>query len=74
MQAKKKPKADINRNSFIYFQIGLIIVLGLSYLGIEWKFTKTESAPAYEIVVIDIEFEDIPVAQINELPLPPPVP
>lgn len=38
MISKKNPKADLNKNKMIFFQIGLIITLGISYIGIEWSF------------------------------------
>lgn len=74
MQVKKNPKADLSRNSFIYFQIGLIIVLSITYFGIEWKFTNVDTASNYDIVVPDIENEEIPVTEIKDLPPPPPPP
>ncbi|TRO66979.1 energy transducer TonB [Christiangramia sabulilitoris] len=74
MQVKNNPKADLSRNSFIFFQIGLIIILGIIYIGIEWKFVENDPSQAYEILMPEIEQEDIPVTAIKDLPPPPPPP
>lgn len=37
MELKKNPKKDLNRNSGMYFATGLLLVLMLSYVALEWK-------------------------------------
>lgn len=37
MEAKKNPSKDQNRKSVLYFAIGLVLVLALIYLALEWK-------------------------------------
>jgi len=37
MQLKKTPKADLTKNSSLYFAIGLASVLLFSWVAIEWK-------------------------------------
>lgn len=75
MLPKKNPKADLSRNSLIFFQIGLIIMLGISYLGIEWRF---DNRPQVDLEQLDVETErivDVPVTELREkLPPPPPPP
>ncbi|MDX1760978.1 MAG: energy transducer TonB [Christiangramia sp.] len=75
MTSKKNPRADLNRYKMIFFQIGLIITLGLTYIGIEWSF---DPATDYvdQKVQIDMEMtEDIPITEIKaDLPPPPPPP
>ncbi|APU69467.1 MAG: energy transducer TonB [Bacteroidota bacterium] len=75
MLPKKNPKADLSRNSLIFFQIGLIVMLGISYLAIEWHF---DSRPAVDLQQLDMETErivDVPVTELREkLPPPPPPP
>ncbi len=74
MQVRKNPEADLRRNSFIYFQIGMIIVLAITYFGIEWKFALSESSESYVINIPEDQMEEIPVTEIKELPPPPPPP
>ena len=72
MQPKKTPKADLNRNSFLHFVIGLTLVLFFSWRLIEWK-NYEKSSFAYETFHINpIEEEDIPI--IKEIKMPPPPP
>ena len=37
MQVKKNPKVDLNRNSGLYFVIGLTVVLFLTWRALEYK-------------------------------------
>lgn len=37
MLSKKNPEKDLNRKSVLYFVLGLLIVLALVYLALEWK-------------------------------------
>ena len=37
MKPKKNPKRDLNKNSGLYFVIGLLFVLLLTYVAFEWK-------------------------------------
>ena len=74
MQVKKNPKADLSRNSLIFFQIGLIIILAITYFGIEWKFQEETDSFSYEIAVPEFDMEDIPVTEIKDIPPPPPPP
>ena len=40
METKKAPKADLSKNSSLYFVIGLCLVLFFSWQAIEWKTYK----------------------------------
>lgn len=75
MKPKKNPSVDPKRNSFIYFQIGLVSVLLFTYLAIEMKTYEKE----IEILTsaIDDAFldEEVPMTQaLNQPPPPPPPP
>lgn len=37
MELKKNPKKDLNRNSGVYFVMGLFLVLMLTFVALEWK-------------------------------------
>ena len=41
MQIKKNPKADLSKNSNLYFAIGLAVILFISWRAIEWKTYNT---------------------------------
>lgn len=74
MVPKKNPKADLSKNSLIYFQIGLIIVLFLSYTAIEWNFKEKQN---YDLQHVEFTAEnsiDVPVTEMNRVPPPPPPP
>ena len=74
MQIKKNPKAALTKNSNLYFAIGLVIILFISWRAIEWK-TYDRSGYGYESLNIDDEDdEEIPITEQIKTPPPPPPP
>lgn len=74
MQIKKNPKADLTKNSNLYFAIGLAVILFISWRAIEWK-TYDRSGYGYEALNIDDDDdEDIPITEQIKTPPPPPPP
>lgn len=72
MEIKKNPKADVGRNSNLYFAVGLNVMLILTYIGLEHKTYDTE-ATKIDILMVEDQFdEDIPITTINIPPPPPP--
>lgn len=74
MEVKKNPKVDLSRGSLLFFQIGLILILGLTYLAIEWKSYERKNI---DIVQLDTDRqleEEIPITEMNTPPPPPPPP
>ncbi len=74
MQLKKNPKADLTKNSSLYFAIGLAVVLFISWQAIEWK-TYEKSGYGYEALNVDDEDdEEVPITEQLKTPPPPPPP
>ena len=74
MQLKKNPNADLNKNSSLYFAIGLAVVLFISWQAIEWK-TYEKSGYGYEALNVDDEDdEEVPITEQIKTPPPPPPP
>ncbi len=74
MQPKKNEKADLSKNSSLYFVIGLSLILLISWQAIEWK-TYDKSLYGYE--ALDVEEDDdeeIPITEQLKTPPPPPPP
>jgi len=72
MKLKKNPKANVGRNSSLYFAVGLNVMLVLTYLGLEHKTYEKESTKI-DLLMLDEQFdEDIPITTINIPPPPPP--
>lgn len=74
MEPKKNPKADVGKNSSLYFVIGLAAVLALVYGAMEWK--KYDKANDYDISmnVEDQLDEEVPMTEQIKTPPPPPPP
>lgn len=70
MQIKKYPHKNLNRNRMLYFQIGLALVLFISFISIEWKSYGKNPKP--EIVEVDIDYRDEPI--LVHLPVKAPKP
>ena len=74
MQPIKNTKVDLNKNSSLYFAIGLALVLFIIWRGIEWK-SYDKSAYLYESLnVVDDDDEEIPITEQIKTPPPPPPP
>jgi len=74
MEPKKNPKADLRKRSVIFFQIGLIAILALTYISIEWKTYDSNDINLGQLNVDDELDEDIPITELNTPPPPPPPP
>jgi len=75
MELKKNPNVDPKRNSKLYFQVGLVAVMLLTYVGIELKSADpvivTESLNLTDNFVDDEE-AIITLPPVQRLPPPPP--
>ena len=74
MQVKKNPSADLNKNSGLYFVIGLTLVLFLTWRALEFKsYPKQDKIVEMLNVVEDLK-EDVPITEQIKTPPPPPPP
>ena len=76
MEVKKNPNVDPKRNSGLFFQIGLVAVLVLTYLGIEMKSedprVENEKFALTDNLVLDEEDVVLTMPPVQRLPPPPP--
>lgn len=72
METKKSPKYDLNNWSLIFFQIGIIIMLFISWSLIELKSYDTNLTKKDVISIQDELIKDIPITEQITLPPPPP--
>ena len=74
MEPKKNPKADLTKNSSLYFVIGLACMLFLTWRAIEWKLYDPDDY-AYQALDVDDDLdEDVPITEQVLAPPPPPPP
>jgi len=67
MEVKKYRKHNINRNSGVYFSLGLALVLFLTYLSLEWKTYEEEYDWNIEISEVDeLEVPLVPVIKVEK--------
>lgn len=74
MKLKKHPKADLNRNSGLYFVIGLVLVLFLTWRALEYKSYKKDVKEQRIVEILEAPKEDVPVVETFKIPPPPPPP
>lgn len=74
MISKKNPKADISQYSVIFFQIGLVIMLVITYLSLEWKSYERTYNSMDVLSLEKIIEEEVPIVNLNTPPPPPPPP
>lgn len=73
MKCKKYPKADLNKDSGLFFVIGLTLVLLITWRALEYKSYDTSLSDVVIAHMVDPDFkEDIPITETLKLPPPPP--
>jgi periplasmic protein TonB len=74
MKPKKNPKADLSRRSILFFQIGMILMLFITWRAIEWKTYDKEAIDTGMVDMDAFEEEDVPITELQNTPPPPPPP
>ena len=74
MEPKKISKANVGRNSSLYFAVGLALMLALTYIGINHKTYDKEAIDIGQLNLDNELDEEIPVTEILNTPPPPPPP
>ena len=74
MEPKKNPNVDPRRNSFLYFSLGLVAIMGLSYAAIEMRTYEKDLSGLTKKVDNSFLDEEVPMTQILNTPPPPPPP
>lgn len=74
MEPKKNPKADLTKNSSLYFVIGLFAVMAITYFAFEWKTYDETNDYDISMNVDDLLDEEVPMTEQIKTPPPPPPP
>ena len=74
MELKKNPKADLRKNSGLYFVIGLALVMLLIWRALEWKTYDEVNEYDVSLNVEDQLDEEVPMTEQIKTPPPPPPP
>ncbi|MGS2727405.1 energy transducer TonB [Psychroserpens sp. BH13MA-6] len=74
MEPKKSTKADVSRNSSLYFAVGLALMLTLTYLTINYKSYDKSAIDIGQLDLDALDEEEIPITQQELVPPPPPPP
>jgi len=71
METKKNPKADVRRNSAIYFAVGLAMMLAITNYSINYKTYDKDVMGIALLTMDEFEEEDVPITE--HIKTPPPV-
>ncbi|MCB0473078.1 MAG: energy transducer TonB [Flavobacteriaceae bacterium] len=74
MEVKKNPKANLENYSVVFMQLGLLLALLVTYLGIEFKSYDRTVADLGNVALQEEVEEDIPITERIEQVKPPPPP
>ena len=74
MEPKKSQKANVGRNSSLYFAVGLALMLALTYIGINHKTYDNDLVDIGQLNLDSLDDEEIPVTEMLNTPPPPPPP
>ena len=72
MEAKKTPKADLNKSVGMFTNLGLAVAVGLSLAAFEWK--TYDDSNLKDLGNVDDNFEELLDVPITQQPPPPPPP
>ena len=70
MEAKKNPKADLNKKTGLFLNIGLVVSLLLVITAFEWRFY--DDGEMMDLGQVSDDFEDVMEIPPTEQPPPPP--
>src|SRR5690606_1202222 len=74
MEPKKNTKADVGRNSSLFFAVGLALMMLLANLAINYKTYDKKAIDIGQLNVEEEFEEEIPITQQEITPPPPPPP
>lgn len=74
METKKNPDKDLRNRSLLFFQIGLIIMLFISWRAIEWKTYDKDDIDVGVVNLDMLDEEDAVITEMQNQPPPPPPP
>jgi protein TonB len=74
MELKKNPKADLRKNSGLYFVLGLAVVMLIVWGAFEWKTYDKSNEYDISLNVEDNLDEEVPMTEQIKTPPPPPPP
>lgn len=74
MEPKKNPKADLNRQRGIFFQIGMIASLGLMLTAFNWAQREAGAGDLGDLVIEEPVEVEVPQTEQKVQPPPPPPP
>jgi protein TonB len=72
MELKKNPKVDLQNKKLLFFEIGLVISLGIVLLAFEWTTTDTVNVDLAQTTDVKVEEEIIPITNRDEVKPPEP--
>ena len=74
MEPKKNQNSDVSRNSSLYFAVGLALMVGITYLTINYKTYDPSGVVADSLNLDDELDEEVPITEQIATPPPPPPP
>jgi protein TonB len=73
METKKSNRANLERKRSMFFQAGLLLALGVSFVAFEWQMAPRISDVVWNTIQSDVATWEVPNTSPPEIPLPPPV-
>jgi len=70
METKKNDRANLEKKRSMFFQMGLLLALGFTFVAFEWQVTLCISDVVWDQIPIENVIIDIPITTTSD-PLPP---
>lgn len=65
MEVKKNPNKDLNKRSGLYFAVGLLLVLAMVFVALEWKTFEPEINYVHNMNIPESEIEEEPIEKFK---------
>ena len=74
MIPKKNPGADLEKRKPLFFEIGMLVALAITFISFEWRSNIGETIEIVDASEIVFEEEMIPITRQDEIKAPPKLP
>jgi protein TonB len=74
MIPKKNPNADLEKRKPLFFEIGMVVALAITFVSFEWRSNVKEVADFIPDTEFTIDEEMVPITRQEEIKTPPKLP
>ena len=74
MKPKKNPNVDLEKRKSLFFEIGMVVALAVTFISFEWRSNVKEATSLIPDSEFSIDEEMVPITRQEEIKAPPKLP